>query len=270
MSNSPSPDEMLASLRRSGYLLESRIVTALDRLGLFVESSAAYLDKKTGISREIDVVGETFRYNEDRVGTCVKTTFVIEAVNNSFPALVMTPHKWNPNTDEDDYVPFLITPPDDESGHPFAGDVVLPEIKAKSRKDIFCQYCGFSRKKQDGDLMASHPEDLYGSIKKAVEYALALRDGSAEWMNSTKDSYWRIFQWRPVVVFGGELHALREDKIAQEKRAQLRFNLHWEGRAKSVLVDLVTEAELPLFVADVAAEDDEVEARLHVMKNASE
>ena len=169
MSDALTPELMLEVLKRSGYLLESRIISMLNEMGVFVEPNASYFDKKTGVSREIDALVELHRFNQDRVGTqvCVKTSFVLEAVNNPSPVLVMTPYKWAPLTNEMDYIPYCYSPGHDENdGHPFDYQGVMPELKLPVGETLFCQYCGFSRKKQhDRDWMASHPDDLYGSIK---------------------------------------------------------------------------------------------------------
>ena len=267
MHNSPSPEDMLESLRRSGYLLEGRIVDALNRLKMFVESNVAYLDKRTGVSREVDIVAESYRYAEGRSKLCVKTVFVIEAINNPFPVAVMTPYRWTPNIDEDQFIPYCITPGEREGAHPFASEVSLSEIKAEYRTEVFCHYCGFSKKKGDGEWMASHPDDLYGAIKKSVEYTMTLRDHAAEWMSQQDGEYWRIFQWRPGVVFGGQLFALRGGKIEPVERTQLRFNFHWQEEEQSTIVDFVCEPAFQGWVAGIDDEDEAIESKLQELRS---
>jgi hypothetical protein len=103
MAEMPTNEELLECLRRSGYLLESRLVAALQALDHFVEPNSSYLDKATGVSREIDIVAELYRYDrsmsEARVS--VKTTIIIEAINNPLPAVLLTPVPFSPNTLED-------------------------------------------------------------------------------------------------------------------------------------------------------------------------
>jgi hypothetical protein len=270
MQNPPTPDEMLASLRRSGYLLEGRIVECLDSLGFFVESNCAYLDRKTGVSQEMDVVAETFRFNQEPGNTCIKTTFIMEAINNAYPALLMTPYKWTPNIDEEEFSPYCVTPPATDDDHPFMSDLPFLEIWRYSHPSIYSQYCGFSRKKQNDELMASHPEDLYASLKKAVEYALTRRDESNEWMAKANDKYWRIFQWRPVVVLGGELYLFENSKVLPTAHACLRFNLHWNGEARGILVDFITEDALPALVKTVEKEDEAIESKLRELRKEKE
>lgn len=265
MSDQPTEQELLECLRRSGYLLESRLVAALQGLDHFVEPSASYLDKVTAVSREIDIVAEQYRYDKSNAEArvCVKTTFIIEAVNSPLPTVLLTPTHFTPNTSEDDFIPFCITPSAECLNHPFASEVHLPLEKAKTRGKVFSQFCGFAKKKSGGDLMALHPEDLYGSLRKAAEYALTLRDQSASWMDASEDGYCRIFQWRPVVVLGGDLYVLDDDQLRSVRHAHLLYNFHFDGTARSVLIDFLTEPELAELAARITHEDEELERRLH-------
>jgi hypothetical protein len=106
----PSKQEMQEALLRSGYLMEGRLVKMLDGLELFVESNNSYLDEKTGVSREIDLIAETGRFDTPREKICVKTSFVIEAINNLYPVVLLTEQTWSPNAQQDDYIPYCCTP----------------------------------------------------------------------------------------------------------------------------------------------------------------
>ena len=106
--STPTPEEMLEALTRSGYLLEGRLVTLLDDLGLFVESSPSFLDKNTGISRELDITAEyqCFEFAPQRI--YVSTHLVIEAINNLYPVALLTNKIWNPHGMTDDLIPHLV------------------------------------------------------------------------------------------------------------------------------------------------------------------
>jgi hypothetical protein len=51
-------DKIAAALMRSGYVMESRLVSKLTRSGFFVEPNQKLADPKTGKAREIDFVAE--------------------------------------------------------------------------------------------------------------------------------------------------------------------------------------------------------------------
>ena len=55
MSSGPTPEEILAALRKSGYLMEQEVATEIESLGLHVSTNWAFEDSDEGKSREIDV-----------------------------------------------------------------------------------------------------------------------------------------------------------------------------------------------------------------------
>src|SRR4051794_16916928 len=92
-------DEIADCLRRSGYLLESRLVSTLAKAQFFVEPNAAVLDRRTGKSREIDLLAEYFDYDPDRPKISVLTRFAIEAINNFLPIVLLSPSPRSPNVE---------------------------------------------------------------------------------------------------------------------------------------------------------------------------
>jgi hypothetical protein len=198
-----SKDEMLACLQRSGYLLESRVVRFLQSKDLFVEPNQTLLDERTGISREVDIVAEINRFSKDRPKTCVKTTLVMEVVNNLYPVVLLTRRAWTPNSPIDEYLQYKTTPPpayDEE--HPFLWKVNLDDFRSQDGVPLFSQYCAFSEKKS-GEFMASHPEDLHASIRKAAEYLCDALDPSSTvqaYKRGVIARFWRLIK---VDVFAG-------------------------------------------------------------------
>ena len=104
----PTAEEYLGALKRSGYLMESRLVRALHEMNFFVDPNQCILDKVTGKSREIDIIAE---YYDGRVrDICVKTLFIIEAINNIHPLVLMTRREFSPSTDTENYLRYIVTP----------------------------------------------------------------------------------------------------------------------------------------------------------------
>lgn len=164
----PSVDEMMQCLQRSGYMLESSVVRSLHGAGFFVEPNQSLRDERTGKSREIDILAEFYSYNPAHRGVCVKTTFVIEVINNSYPFVLTTQRPWTPNSPIDDYIRYATTPGEDYE-NPFLGHVDLFEIKRFESWRLHSQYCAFTRKKGSSELMAHHPDDVHSSIQKMAE-----------------------------------------------------------------------------------------------------
>ncbi len=267
--NALAKREMLECLQRSGYLMEGRLAKALQGVGCFVEPNLSFPDPRTGVSREIDMVTEPFALDSKTPGTCVKTTFIIEAINNLYPILLLTPKGWSPNTDPSYNLRYKITPLDDDQvKHPFATEFDVLEWHGVYNWKLFCQYCSFSRKKQGGELMASHPEDLHTSIRKAAEYLLYTENDLNSWMDKRKDDYWRIFQWRALMVVQNDLYVLSDDKhgaaaLTKIKHAKLEYNLHYGDTPTSVVLDFIVEEAVPEFVRQVELKDQQLSTALH-------
>jgi len=94
-----SLEEVRECLSRSGYLLESRLVRSLSELRYFVEPNQVIRDPRTGKSREIDLIAEYFSFTPERPKIAVKTYFVIEAINNKLPFILLTERPYSPAAD---------------------------------------------------------------------------------------------------------------------------------------------------------------------------
>ena len=90
--------EILESLERSGYLLESEVAKMLSERGFFIESNQVIEDQYSGKSREIDLTAEYYNYKKENVGfkTASKIRFVFEIKNNLFPIVLLTKWEFSP------------------------------------------------------------------------------------------------------------------------------------------------------------------------------
>lgn len=263
----PSLDEMMECLRRSGYMLESTVVRNLNSAGFFVEPNQSLHDERTGKSREIDVIAEFCSYNPAHRGVCVKTTFVIEVINNSYPFALTTLRPWTPNSPIDDYIRFASTP-SEEHGNPFLGHVDLFDIKGFENWKLYSQYCAFTRKKGDSQLMAYHPDDVHSSLQKMVEYSL---DAIQTWPLGESDTHWRLFFWQPVLVLRGDLFVLTDTpdllpELTPAPAGKLEYNFHYRGRPESVVVDIVTESLLLDLLQEYVKQDEILEQRVYKLR----
>ena len=94
--------EMMDTLNRSGYLLESEISTFLANQGFFVETNQVIEDPVTGKSREIDLIAEYYEYKKERSSyKCAsKIHFVFEIKNNVSPLVLLTQFSFSPNIED--------------------------------------------------------------------------------------------------------------------------------------------------------------------------
>ena len=258
------------ALERSGYLMESRLVRALNDSGYFVEPNVAHKDPRTGKSREIDLVAEK---EPDLAlyprNCCVKTTFVVEALNNRFPLVAMTERPYSPNVDVDSYV---------KQGHHLIRHEWLRRMKTywprvEGQSDLFAQFCVLTKKSGKDELMASHPDDVYGSLLKMVEHVEQLRSDFEAW--ESDGGYRRIFFWHPMLVVSGRLLTAKvaadgRVSIADAPIARLEFNWHDGEDPKTTVIELVREDFLVERMNAIVALDLAVEAELHSTIDSSE
>lgn len=269
-SDQVSAEELLECLGRSGYLLESQIVRELDARGYFVEPNQVLLDARTGKSREIDLIAEYFNFVREHNGLCVKTYFVAEVINNRFPVVLMTQRPSSPNSDFESYVKFGTTP----ARAPFETALNVYEERSPPNEGLFAQYCALSVKKGESrELMASHPDDLYGAFQKLSEYVQQELDSFADWGAESRSDIWRVFFWHPMLVVGGQLFTLSVDdsgtpKVDEVDSAFLEFNWHQGEDKKTTVVEVIRVTSLYDRMNAIVAWDAALQAKLHGLRSS--
>jgi hypothetical protein len=257
----PNLDEIEEGLGRSGYFMESRIISSLTEAGFFVEPSPPILDSRTGKSRELDLVAE-FYDNENALrhkGVAVKTYFVVEAVNNRFPFVLLTQHPQSPLSNSDDYAKRGVTPIDD---NPFLSDSSVCRLLWNRDPEfgtLFCQYAELTRKNGRDELMASHGDGTYQSLLKLSEF-IENEVRLFEKFQADSDPYWRIFFWRPVLILAGQLvkavqNGSEKPSLHFSEFGQLAFNWHDSERPRTTIIDIVTERFYLKHFQSIASQD---------------
>lgn len=249
-------------LERSGYLMESRLVRTLTAADFFVEPNVSHKDPRTGKAREIDLTAESASGSYRR-GVCVKTTFVIEAINNRYPVVLLTERPSTPNADFESYLKFSTSP----DPCPFLNEIHIYEEKEAGWKNLFSQFCALSKKNGRDEFMASHPDDIYSSLLKAAEYT---EDQVAEFQNWTAEEtgkYWRLFVWHPMLVVSGQLLTAKLSAegsvlLQETSLARLEFNWHDGDSRKTTVIEVVRENFLLERLNFIRDQDDALEARI--------
>ena len=257
-----STAEVRECLERSGYFMESRLVRSLSDAGFFVEPNVAHRDPRTGKSREIDLVAEDAR-GYGHTGACVKTTFIMEAVNNRYPIVLLTERPSTPNADFENYIKFAWTP----ENCPFEEKFHVYDEKNADWENLFSQYCALTKKSGRDEFMASHPDDMYTSLLKLAEYT---QDQLAEfegWTSEQRAVYWRLFFWQPMLVVSGQLMVAKvsEDgsvQLHEVPLARLEFNWHDSEFRKTTVIEVVREDFLLERVEAVRFQDSDAEGRM--------
>lgn len=265
----PTNDEVLECLNRSGYLLESRLAQQLFEHDFFVESNQVVRDVRTGKSREIDLIAEHERYTPEHKYSHVRTTFVVEASNNKYPFVLLTPWRWTPMYGPEVQNKFIITPPSQESR--IWSHLDPEDERRESADEAYTQFCVLTRKSGAGELMASHTDDIYGSLLKVAEY---IEQNLTDWRNDRGEHferYWRIFFWQPVLVLSGNLLVVRLQTdgtpfLEETQSARLVFNWHAGDQPTTTIFNVVTESYFKQFVSSIEADDFQMEKKLHALR----
>ncbi len=256
-------------LERSGYLMETRLVRTLTAADFFVEPNVSHKDPRTGKARAIDITAESAS-SSFRRGVCVKTTFVIEAINNRYPVVLLTERPSTPNADFESYLKFGTSP----QPCPFLHEIHIYDEKGADWKNLFSQFCALSKKNGRDEFMASHPDDIYSSLLKASEYTEDQVMEFENWTEEETGKYWRLFVWHPMLVVSGQLLTAKLSSdgavlLQETSIARLEFNWHDGDSRKTTVIEVIREDYLLERLNFIRAQDDALEARIHAQKLTS-
>jgi len=258
-------DVIRKSLERSGYLMKSRIVSALDACGFFVEPNVSHKGTE-GQQRAIDITTEA-RSRVHRPGICVKTTFVIQAVNNAYPIVLLTERPSTPNADFESYVKFGISPdpcPFHEKFHPY-------EERAADWHNLFSELCMLAKEQEQEELVAGPPLEVLSSVLRACEYTEQEVDSFNDWTSEEVGKYWRVFFWHPLLVVSGQLLTAKVGadgavQLQEVPLARLEVNWHDGDERRTTVVEVIREDFLLERLEVLRTQDDAIEERIHAFR----
>ena len=252
----PDEKEMIESLRRSGYLLESQISKYLSKRNFFVETNQVIIDPYTEKSREIDIVAEYYNYDlkKSSESKCVsKIKFVFEIKNNSAPIVLLTNYEHSPNIEDWLAIKERQTFPPEMKEKYYNG--YWENLIQKRRGEIFTQYCSFQRKKnnKNSELMALHPDNIHTGLNKITQYCEEYIENWGRESIDETHKYFRNFIALPVLLIDKDLYELKhsgEGDINLEKTecSMLVNNYHYKGEPSMAYVFVVTKKGFPDFI----------------------
>lgn len=257
--------EILDSLSRSGYLLESEITKRLVNYGFFVESNLSSLDPLTGKSREIDLFAENnYDATKKSESKCIALVrFIFEIKNNDFPLVLLTKFENSPNSNIWEGFKIAQTIPEKIFDTYYFNDFTHI-LLYQDESDMFTQYCSFSHKKNE-ELMAHHPENLYSSLLKLTQYCEEMIE---PWANNKSrhqgDNWFRNFLYLPVLLINDDLFELEitddnKNVLKKVDSSRLIFNYHYKQEPKTSIIYVVTKSGLEEFLKKVLLVEKKVE-----------
>lgn len=246
-------NKMQAALMRSGYVMESRIVSRLTDSGYFVQPNQRIADPKTGKTREIDFIAEAWDINRADIIAAKKmsvlTRFVCEAKNNPNPVVVLTKVPYTPHLLLEECLREARTGNFRHATSSFL-DLFLGE-----ETNAYSQYCSFkvNKSKAGEEWVAWHPDDFYDDLEKIIAYC----DQEVVTLSSLDDGYDRLHLYLPVVVLGGDLYVCQSrPRSIRLKKVQIARYIHFGFNGDSqtlACVVFVTETSMEKFFRQVEA-----------------
>lgn len=251
-----------AALLRSGYLLESRVESALRKAGYYVEANASYPDPTTGKSREFDLSAlAAHRCGPDEMDFLFPV-LLVECVNNPEPFALIT---------KEPAVPFLHHYEVKVSGLPVKFPQSKPEDSWVSFSDFlgfdkyhhYCtgriatQFCSFQEKRQ-GQWMAWHDEQHFDSLKKLCDVVdNAQHRHFADWVFNGREHV-NVQIYYPILVLQGELWDVRPStkglSIKRVPHLQYRRSAATSKGESDYQLDVIEERFLRRYLGIVNAE----------------
>jgi hypothetical protein len=255
---------MSEALMRSGYTLESRIISKLVQRDFFVEPNQRILDPRTGKSREIDLIAELFEYDREaqdglKHKILVSTYFVCEAKNNPYPIALLTELPFSPG------LPAWESMHEGKTGFFRDNDLETSFYNFLTEEQkVYTQYCSFRPKKGNNgsEWMALHPDDFYDDLEKIILYCRF----EAERVTAIEDDHHRLLLHLPVVILGGDLFVAEptEEKIHIRKvdtALYMHFDIQDKEQSLSLVV-FVTEKYFLMLFEKIIQFGNSIEAKI--------
>ena len=263
MNASPSPTEIVAALKQSGYLMEQEVATQLEALNFHVWTNWAFQDIDEGKSREIDVRAiKLVAHNEEKKLSAF-VEIIAECKNSTNPFVFIGRSK---NQTDNRHPPQEFVFPRgiysmQQKGtaknvgtihleEPFfylGFDRVHPDFTSETKA---VQFCRIGRK---GERWHANHDGLYDSIFYPMAKAFTSRKREVNVGNSGREwDYFWLFV--PMVIINGDI--LYVDSMEANPLPQKRSYVTFKREIKSEKLDgvynvvFVNQKHLEQFISD--------------------
>lgn len=257
-------EQIINALKRSGYLLENRILDVLSKENFANFPNLTYPDSQTRKSREIDIFSNSKRFTENidlnyHLHFELSAKLIIESSNNPQPIAFF---KRPDDTKETIFGKFIYT----KTETPIIGnigkslDFAFNEFTVDSDKFHYnnikanTQYCSFSPKKANsGEWLASHPDGLHDTFNKLLDCTLHVKKNQENWLKGSpyRNQVYAIIYY-PIIVVEGELIEVFEDgddiKYEPKEHVLFEYNRNDE-KSHTILIDVISESFLTNLIA---------------------
>jgi len=259
---------MRDTILRSGYLLERRVATELDKTGYKAVTNRGFIDPETNKSREYDV----YAFKDIPVFATgshgIFPTLICECKNNPQPIVFFVKEKetFEPLKEEVRVsgMPSRIWQHDKYISVQEFAEVENFHHYCRPEVPVASQYCSFQMKKDrsQSSWMAHHTEELrdtFTSVFKALEFEINEDFKLWRMEEKLKKEFIDLSFYYPVAIFQGDIYAAHiEDELNLEKRQHIQLNLEffsfYENDIISYHMDVICEDYLQSYLKMIDSE----------------
>jgi hypothetical protein len=259
------------ALLRSGYLLESRLETLIQRDGYYVEANHSYPDPDTGKSRELDLYAMSAIKAGPEERDFIFPVLLIECVNNPQPLALIT---------KEPQIGFLYHEDVRHSGLPVkfpirgGGWRSLPDYLGLDKFHHYCkgrvttQFCSFRRKKdqQRPEWMALHEDGQFDCFRKLCDATDYFLDDHFKSWRFRGPEFVNIEFFYPVLVVEGELLEVRPTRsslrLARNPHLLFRRSQFSSGMVQDYQIDVIAESFMPMYLRLIKDEAEAIARRM--------
>lgn len=252
-----STELAIDALRRSGYLLETRIAKALEQFASHVSVNAVFVDPETEQSRELDAYCYRAETSDKYEFFSVSAHVLIECVNNPQPIAFfsngLTTHR----------SPVSAARPSWLGLYPLEKTIGLEDFHHCFRREHANNYCTFIEKKS-GEWMATHADEQHGEFTMLAMLAQLTREKQLQVLEDLSQPQNALHLCGieliyPLLIAGGSIFDVQQDATGHvhlksvDHVAYLRRHM-WRGVRRYCPIDVVTEKYLPRFLRMIEME----------------
>ena len=273
-----SIEEAQKALKRSGYLLESRVETILREANYLVETNVLYDDPISGKKREIDLIAFTGSTVNGNIQQTIEIELIIECINNQQPLTFIK----NAIRGEDDYIqdtygdiraskvtgrpqdiqiPSFIKTSVHEDWSNSLSDLASDALGSIEIKDFYTQYCSFRIKKDPKPLewMAYHEDihhDSFNALCSVIDQRLAESNKFYSQVNGHRDLI--IHLYIPILILQNDLWVTFEQADGEIEIEEVNHVNYFRAsssihRPVGYHIDVIRENYLKQYLDDVIA-----------------
>lgn len=250
--------EIADALKRSGYLIESRLIKILSDHDYYTYPNETYPDPSTNKSREIDLFAHSYRtvknlFLNRHLLIDVTHDLIIECANNPQPAVFFKRTEKKKLSIFGRYRYKKIEQEiNEDSGadHEFLNFTVGSKDFHYNKAERCSQYCSFTSKKNSGggskkEWLASHPDALHDTFNKIYDFIKSREPSAEDWVNTYRKYETFIVMTYPLIVLQGDIYEAHEEKgelkLQKVNHVIFEFNKYENELSSSLLIDVINE-----------------------------